>query len=157
LIPPAATHHRCDRARSLAALAPDGELSELERMLLRSHLGRCVSCSRFAADVAVIASSLRAASLEPLSRPIAVPTWRRRRVLARLSTVGAAAAVVVMALGIAARSPLANGDRRPVQVPQVTDFSGDQAELQLLRTEQRRATTESFGQRSTKGFGNQPS
>ena len=153
---PTAATHLCDRARSWAALAPDDELSELERTLLRSHLARCGSCSRFAADVAVIATQLRAASLEPLSRPIAVPTWRRRRVLARIGAVGAAAAVAVMALGIASRAPLANTDRRPVQVPQVTDFAGDQAELQLLRNEQRQASTEAFGQRPTKRFGNQP-
>ena len=38
----------CDRARAWAALAPDGELSELERKLLDAHVVRCGACSRFA-------------------------------------------------------------------------------------------------------------
>ena len=113
---PPATHRLCDRARSWAALAPDGELSELERTLLRAHLLRCSGCSRFAADVAAITAALRSASFEPLPRPISVPPWRRRLVLTRLRTVGAAAAVAVMALGIASHAPVANEERRPAQL-----------------------------------------
>ena len=60
---PPVTPPLCDRARSWAALAPDGELSQLEGTLLRSHLGRCGSCSRFASDVAAIADVLGAASM----------------------------------------------------------------------------------------------
>ena len=59
----------CDRARAWAALAPDGELSELERKLLGSHLDRCDACADFAVRVAAVAAELRAASLQPLPRP----------------------------------------------------------------------------------------
>ena len=55
----------------------DGELSELESVLLRGHLLRCHSCSTFKADVASLAATLRHAPLEPLSRPIALPHRRR--------------------------------------------------------------------------------
>jgi hypothetical protein len=153
---PPATHLLCDRARSWAAQAPDGELSELERTLLRAHLAACGSCSRFAADVAEIATTLRKASFEPLSRPVAIPTWRRRLALARLGTVGAAAAVALMAVGIASRGQLVNSDRKPAQLPRVAGFSDDQAELQLLHSERRRATAQAFPARDAKHFGNRP-
>ena len=48
----------CERARTWAALAPDGELSELERHLLDKRLVRCAACSRFSAEVGAIALEL---------------------------------------------------------------------------------------------------
>lgn len=124
----------CERARSWAALAPDSELSELERKLLDSHLERCPACAGFAVEVAAIAAELRAARPQPLSRPVAVPSWRRRRrAYASIRAAGAAAAVAVMALGIASRAPLATDDQD--SFPRVVDFSGgDQAELRNLRS-----------------------
>lgn len=131
----------CERARSWAALAPDGELSELERKLLDSHLARCASCGHFALEVAALAAQLRDAALEPLPRPVALPVWHRRRAYAGLRAVGTAAAVAVMALGIASRAPLSSGDRGSVQLPRVVDFSGgDQAEQQRLLTELHQAS-----------------
>lgn len=153
---PLASHHRCDRARAWAALAPDGEISELEKTLLRSHLARCASCSRFAADVADIATALRAAAFEPLRRPVAITTWGRRRVLARLRTVGAAAAVAVMALGIASHAPLAKDERKPAELSRVSDRSGDQAELLLLRKERLEAIADAVVEIPAKHFRNQP-
>lgn len=153
---PSAPHQRCERARSWAALAPDGEISELEKTLLHSHLARCGSCSSFAADVAEIAAALRAASFEPPPRPIAVTTWRRRRVLARLRTVGAAAAVAVMALGIASHAPLANDERKPAELSRVPDVSGDQAELLLLRKERLEAIAAAVAEVPARHFRNQP-
>jgi hypothetical protein len=137
---------------------PDGELSELEGTLLRVHLTRCGSCGRFAEDVAGLTDALRAASFEPLSQPVAIPTWRRRRALARLRSIGAAAAVAVMALGIASRAPVANSDPKPVEPARVFDFSGDQAELQLLRRERRAANadTEALRNISARRFGDRP-
>jgi predicted anti-sigma-YlaC factor YlaD len=130
----------CERARSWAALAPDGELSELERKLLDAHLARCASCGEFAVEVAKIASELREATLAPLPRPVALPVWQRRRAWSGVRTVGAAAAVAVMALGIASRAPLSTGDRESVQLPRVVDFSGgDQQEIATLRSQRREA------------------
>jgi len=83
--------------------------------------------------------------------------WRRRA-LARLRGIGAAAAVAVMALGIASRAPVASSDRKPVQPARVVDFSGDQAELQLLRRERREANAYSEALRnvSARRFGDRP-
>jgi len=113
----------CDRARAWAALAPDGELSELERKLLGSHLDRCNACADFAVRVAEVAARLRAASLEPLPQPVSVPVWRRRQAYARVRTFGAAAAVAVMAFGVAARAPLSPGE--PDKLPRVTNFASN--------------------------------
>lgn len=149
----------CERARSSAALAPDGELSELEQKLLDSHLTRCAACSRFAVEVAAVAVDLRTSDLVPLPRPVRIPTWRRRPVYAGFRGVAAAAAVAVMAVGIASRAPLATSDRESLQLPRVVDFSGgDAAEQQtLLNTGSYTiATQRAMRNRPARHFGNQP-
>lgn len=142
----------CDRARSWAALAPDGELSELERKLLGSHLDRCVSCNRFAVEVAAVAAELRDASLEKLSRPVSVPVWRRRHTYARMRAVGAAAAVAAMALGVASRAPLSSSEQGSSRLPRVTNFanSAPAREVELInrRTENERASATHFRPRT---------
>lgn len=150
----------CERARSWAALAPDDELSELEQKLLDAHLARCGACSRFSMQVAAVATELRAAALQPLPRPISIPTWRRRPVYARVRAVGAAAAVAVMALGIASRAPLSSSEpQQSFEFPRVVDFSGgDEAEQQTLRNLRREAIAQENAARNrpARHFGNQP-
>jgi anti-sigma factor RsiW len=89
----------CERVRAQVSLQLDGELSELERRMLESHLGRCSECAGYARDVSSITELLRDAPLEPLPAPIAVP--RPRRVSVPWGQVGAAAALVVAVLGVA--------------------------------------------------------
>ena len=149
----------CERARAWAALAPDGELSELERKLLGAHLARCGACASFSVEVAAVAAELRAAALEPLPQPVSIPTWRRRTAYARVRAVGAAAAVAVMALGIASRAPLGTEERDTFQLPRVVDFSGgDQAEAQKLREIRLAALAaeREARNRPARRFGNQP-
>lgn len=137
----------CERARTWAALAPDGELSELERKLLDAHVQRCAACAYFAVEVAAVASELRAAALQPLPRPLVVPVWRRRPVYASVRAVGAAAAVAVMALGIASRAPL-SADRESFDLPRVTNFANasPEREVELItrRVENERAASARF-------------
>ena len=147
----------CERARSWAALAPDDELSELEQKLLDAHLARCAACARFAVQVAAVAAELRAASLQPLPQPVSIQTWRPRPVYARLRTVGAAAAVAVMAFGIASRAPLPTGESqslRPAADLSIDDRSENQELRDLRRAEIVRATAAM--NRPTRYFGNQP-
>ena len=125
----------CDRARAWAALAPDGELSELERKLLDSHLDRCVACGVFALQVAATTEELRAASLQALPRPVSMPMWRRRRhAYARVRAIGAAAAVALIALGISARAPLSPGETD--KLPRVTNFANN-AEQEVVLIQRR--------------------
>ena len=149
----------CERARSWAALAPDCELSELEQKLLDAHLARCAACSRFAVQVAAVAAELRAASLQPLPRPVSIPTRRRLPVYARVRTVGAAAAVALMALGIASQAPFSAGEQESFRLPRVVDFSGgDEAEQRALRNLRRAAIVAASAARNrpARHFGNQP-
>jgi predicted anti-sigma-YlaC factor YlaD len=117
----------CDRARAWAALLPDRELSDLERKLLDRHLAGCAGCRAFAYDVAAVAELIRHEELVPLPQPISVPSWRRHSAIpGRLGSLGAAAAVALMAIGIASRAPLptdeSNGSQ---QLPRVTDFGNN--------------------------------
>ena len=78
----------CDRVRAQISLELDGELSQLERAMLTSHLARCTDCRVFEAEVTAFTHALRAAPLETLSVPISIaqaplrsrpPPGRRRR------------------------------------------------------------------------------
>ena len=90
----------CERARSWVSLDLDDELSELEGAMLRAHTARCLPCATFQAETVAITHKLRLAPLEALPAPVALPP--RRRVVGRLTQVGAAAAVAVLAAGIGA-------------------------------------------------------
>ena len=149
----------CDRARSWAALAPDGELSELERQLLNAHLARCAACDRFAAEVAAAVAELHAAALQPLPRPVSVSSWRRRPAHARVGLVGAAVAVAVLALAIASPTPLSGGDRESIHLLRAAELSsGDAGEQQALRDLRREAIVAAVAARNPppRRFGNQP-
>ena len=92
---------RCRRAREWSSLRLDGELSELERLLLRRHLSRCPECRAFADTIQGATRVVRTTPLEQLERPpsreaAAVPRSRRRLRLA------AATALVVVAAGVGA-------------------------------------------------------
>ena len=74
----------CRRVRAQVSLRLDSELSQLETRMLEVHLGRCASCSEYAADVERFTADLRSAPLEPLVRPAFVERGRRRLAHARL-------------------------------------------------------------------------
>ena len=76
----------------------DGELSELEAIRLRTHLAACESCREFEASASFSTTALRGAPLEPLTRPIALPS--RRRISFRMPAAAAAAVVMVAAGGV---------------------------------------------------------
>jgi predicted anti-sigma-YlaC factor YlaD len=85
----------CERARAWISVEIDGELSDFESILLRSHLVRCESCKTFKLDGAAFTRRLREASLETMSRPV---TISRRRSVAFMAfrVPGAAALAAVM-------------------------------------------------------------
>jgi len=76
----------------------DGELSELEAIRLRTHLAACESCREFEASAVFSTTALRTAPLEPLTRPIALPS--RRRISFRIPAAAAAAVLMVAAGGV---------------------------------------------------------
>jgi anti-sigma factor RsiW len=94
----------CDRVRGQISLDLDGELSQLERAMVASHVRRCPSCAAFRANATSFTQTLRAAPLEALSRPIEVPSLRRKA-LAEVRfgaiRVAAAAAGIAVVLSLA--------------------------------------------------------
>jgi len=89
----------CERVRAQISLRLDGELSELERRMMESHITRCPACGAFEQDVAKLTQSLRDAPLERPRNPVVVQAPRRVS-FARIQG-GVAAAVAVVAFGIA--------------------------------------------------------
>jgi ferric-dicitrate binding protein FerR (iron transport regulator) len=103
----------CPRAREWVSLRLDGELSELERLLLWRHLARCGECHAFAESVEAVTRAMRetpqerpSRSLEPAPRPLRARS--RRRLAFAAVVVGAAAAggVIGGLVGSGGDSPL---------------------------------------------------
>ena len=89
----------CDRAREWSSLRLDGELSELESVLLEAHLKHCNACSAFAVAAEAVALQLRCAAPERLEQPVRLPARRTASSL-RAVQLGAAAALVAAAAGL---------------------------------------------------------
>ena len=98
----------CERARLWVSVGIDGELSELERASLRSHVGRCAACAEFQQEAAALTRELRAAPRLPVSIAVGVDSGstvvvelsRRRRATVRALQACAAAAAVAVAAGL---------------------------------------------------------
>jgi predicted anti-sigma-YlaC factor YlaD len=88
----------CERARSWASLDLDGELSQIEQVRLRAHVGRCTACAGFAHDLAGLVEELRRAPLEQSTT--AVMPVVRRSAGRRAIQLGAAAAAVAVAASL---------------------------------------------------------
>jgi anti-sigma factor RsiW len=82
--------------RASISAALDGELSELGLVRLHSHLEACDSCRAFEASAHLSTTALRAAPLEPLSKPLTLPSRRRIAGPLRVPAAAAAAAAVLM-------------------------------------------------------------
>jgi predicted anti-sigma-YlaC factor YlaD len=101
----AVQYHECERARFRVSLSLDGELSELERVSLRAHVGRCAACAAFERDADALTLELRTAPLVPpatagAGRPASRVALPRRRTAARVLQLSAAAAAVVLAAAL---------------------------------------------------------
>jgi predicted anti-sigma-YlaC factor YlaD len=86
----------CERVRGQISVSLDGELSQLERVMVASHLERCTACEAYEAEVRSFTHALREAPLEPMARPVVI--HRRRRQIGARVQVAAAAAVAIAAL-----------------------------------------------------------
>jgi anti-sigma factor RsiW len=120
----------CDRARQWSSLRLDGELSELERVLLDKHLETCGACLAFDQRLDAAARTLRLAPPEPLLVPIRLPERRVAFSRRRLVVAGIAAA---LALGSVVGSSL----HRPAPdtstpAPQVSLLTRDMSQLREL-------------------------
>jgi anti-sigma factor RsiW len=128
----------CERTRGRVSLSLDGELSEFERALLVSHLKCCAECAQFAAEVTATTGLLRETPLEPMPRVIAVPA-RRRSARSLTLRLGAAAAVLVGAFGLAGSITISSEPR--VGSTGVAPGATDETNDRLIRVSQRQAMT----------------
>lgn len=113
----------CERAREWASLELDGELSELERVLLAAHERRCPVCAEAVARTRALTSALRETPLVEPSRPLAVPDGpsRRRVPLAVRLAVAAVVAALAAGLGVLVGS-IGEGDR-PARAPSDSEIA----------------------------------
>jgi predicted anti-sigma-YlaC factor YlaD len=86
----------CERARGQISVGLDGELSQLERAMITSHVERCDACQQFEREVSGFTRALRETPLEVMARPVTIQ--RPRRQAGTRIQMAAAAAVAVAAL-----------------------------------------------------------
>lgn len=90
----------CDRVRAQISVDLDGELSQLERAMLASHLARCADCRSYAAEVTAFTHALRETPLERIETPVVVQRRSRRVIAVRLpASVAAVLALAVVGVG----------------------------------------------------------
>jgi anti-sigma factor RsiW len=117
----------CGRAREWISLRVDGELSELERLLLRRHLGRCPECREFAENVRAATALVRATPVERPSRslgPVAAPVRAPRRY-----RLVAAAGLAALAAGVGVGIGVLIGSDRDSPLPIAPQAPGPVADL----------------------------
>jgi hypothetical protein len=90
----------CERSRASISAGLDGELSEFESLQLQAHLERCQACSEFEASARVTSTALRMAPMEALSRPLVLPSRRKRALGLRVPSAAAAAVLMVFFGGV---------------------------------------------------------
>jgi len=125
----------CDRVRSQVSLELDGELSELERMMVARHIERCGDCRAFRDGAAEITDQIRTAPLEPFERRVALPRLHRGRLLvardiAVRASATAAGLALVLGLAFGERGALGKTQERPSRSAYVDTPNG---EMQLIR------------------------
>ena len=86
--------------RESISAALDGESSEFESLLVRAHLDGCDTCREFEASAQFSTTALRTAPLEPLTRPLALPSRRRHGFGLRVPSAAAAAVLMLVFGGV---------------------------------------------------------
>src|SRR5436190_22576930 len=87
----------CRRSVEYISRDLDGDLGEFERAMLHAHVAWCEPCRVVRERMTEQTAALRSAVLEPLARPIALPSTRRFPAF-RFTAPAAAAAVAVAGL-----------------------------------------------------------
>ena len=105
------TDRGCSRAQAWASLELDGELSQLESVLLERHLERCAGCAVHVSDMRALAEALRTAPPEAPSAPVFVASSRSSRAGALATKVAIAAALALAAGGLGVFAGSLGGDR----------------------------------------------
>ena len=91
----------CAWARGQISLDLDGEITELERVVVATHVARCRACAAFQNDLVAVTSMLHGAALEPLGDSVVVALPRRRPSFARVTPVAALSVATAAAFAVA--------------------------------------------------------
>lgn len=130
----------CTRVREQVSLELDGELSQLERRMLGTHLERCAACATYAEDVRDLTDRIRSAPLQALRRPVVVK--RTRQLTTTRLQIGVAAAFALAALGLglqlsatpeSQQNSFARFEGKPNLSPPRAVFEQEQAILRVVR------------------------
>jgi len=130
----------CTRVREQISLELDGELSQLERRMLGTHLERCSACATYADDVRDLTERIRSAPLQALRRPVIVR--RTRHFATTRLQIGVAAAFALAALGLGLKMSgtaqsqqrsFARYEGRPNLSPPRAVFEQEQAILRVVK------------------------
>lgn len=133
-------HPVCARVREQVSLDLDGELSQLERRMLESHLERCATCAAFADDVRDLTERIRTAPLQSPRRPVVIR--RTRHFTTTRLQIGVAAAFALSALGLglqlsatpeSQQSSFAQFEGRPDLSPPRAVLEQEQAILRVVK------------------------
>jgi hypothetical protein len=132
----------CERVRAQISLELDGQLSQLERVMLARHVERCAECGAYRAEVTAATHALRHAPLERFERSISVRP-PSRLTAARLQ-VAVAAMVAFVTLGLASElvvfEPKGPERARPIgtvsHFPSRRELEREQQILESLRAGQ---------------------
>ena len=125
----------CDQIRGVISESLDEELSQVEGARLGAHLARCAACRAYSAQVAHTAHLLREAPLETLDFPIALPS--RRLAIARRLQVAAAAAALLVTVGLSAIVGSVGGGGSGLSVSSASASSAQSAKLRFTEQELR--------------------
>ncbi len=87
----------CRRTIEYVSRELDDDLAEFEQAFLRAHVRTCATCATVRRQLVEQTAALRGAPLEPISRPVALPS--HPSVLRRLMPAAAAAVVAVVGAG----------------------------------------------------------
>lgn len=90
----------CSHGLAWASLELDGELSQLESVLLERHLARCAACAAHVGDMRALTEALRTAPVEAPSAPVFVASSRRARTGTLAAKVALAATLALAAGGL---------------------------------------------------------
>jgi anti-sigma factor RsiW len=122
----------CDRVRGQVSLELDGELSELERMMVARHLERCGDCRAFRDGVLEVTNRIRSTPLEGFERRVVLPRLHRGRLLGARDValrVGATAAGIALVLGLG----LSQLNVRPTRPARAAYLDSPNAEAKIIR------------------------
>lgn len=123
----------CERARAWASLDLDGDLADIERLLLDDHVTRCEGCAAAVEGMRSLTAVVRATPLERPERTLVLPL--RRRPAAAAVRALAVATIVALAAGLGVLgSSLGSRGRTPTSTqPEIAFLSPAAVDREIKR------------------------